>query len=156
MHARMPSLVLAVAVGVAIASPASSQAPESMHAQAGAAVTWADLAVPGFAPGMKLSVLHGDPAGTGLYTLRLSFPAGYRFPPHFHPNAENLTVLSGSFELAMGDKADAAKLATYQPGDYLYLPGNQPHFGGAKVPTVVQLHGQGPFSITVVPGQEMK
>ena len=156
MYTRTPSIVLAVALGVAIASPARGQAPEAMHAQAGAAVTWTDLAVPGFAPGMRVSVLHGDPAGTGVYTLRLSFPAGYRFPPHFHPNAENLTVLSGSFELAMGDKTDMSKLATYGPGDYLYLPGTQPHFGGAKVPTVVQLHGQGPFTITVVPGQEMK
>ena len=156
MRTPTRSLILAAGLGVAIAATARAQAPEAMHAQPGAAVTWTDLSVPGFTPGMRVSVLHGDPAGTGVYTLRLSFPAGYRFPPHFHPNAENLTVLSGSFELAMGNKTDNSKLATYGPGDYLYLPGNQPHFGGAKVPTVVQLHGQGPFSITVVPGQEMK
>ena len=156
MRTSIPSISLAVVLGVAIASPARGQAPEMMHAQPGAAVTWSDAAIPGFMPGMKMAVLHGDPAGTGTYTMRLSFPAGYRFPPHFHPNAENATVLSGSFQLAMGDKVDNAKLATYGPGDYLYLPATQPHFGGAQTAAVIQLHGQGPFSITVVPGQEMK
>ena len=150
------SLVLTAGLSVAIAATARAQAQEAMHAQPSGTLSWTDLSVPGFAPGLRVSVLHGDPAGTGVYTLRLSFPAGYRFPPHFHPNAENLTVLSGSFELAMGNRTDMSKLVTYGPGDYLYLPGTQPHFGGAKVPTVIQLHGQGPFTITVVPGQEMK
>jgi quercetin dioxygenase-like cupin family protein len=156
MHTPTPSIVLAIALGAAIASPARAQAPEAMHAQPSGTLSWTDLSVPGFAPGMKVAALHGDPASTGMYTLRLSFPAGYRFPPHFHPNAENLTVISGSFVLAMGDKVDNAKLATYAPGDYLYLPGTQPHFGGAKTAAVIQLHGQGPFTINVVPGQEMK
>jgi hypothetical protein len=36
------------------------------------------------------------------------------------------------------------------PGDYLRIEGKHPHFGGAKGATVIQLHGQGPFTIELV------
>jgi len=48
-------------------------------------------------------VISGDPSKTGAYTVRLMFPAGYRFPVHWHPGAENLTVVSGTFQLGMGN-----------------------------------------------------
>jgi quercetin dioxygenase-like cupin family protein len=63
---------------------------------------------------------------------------------------ENLTVLSGTLLLAMGERADEAKLKTYGPGDYLHMPATRPHFGGARGATVIQLHGQGPFKIELV------
>jgi hypothetical protein len=69
------------------------------------------------------------------------------FPAHFHPMAENLTVMSGTFLLGMGAKADNAKLVTYAPGTFMSIPGKMPHFGGAKGATVIQLHGQAPFKI---------
>lgn len=52
--------------------------------------------------------------------------------------------------VAMGDKADDSKLVTYGPGAFLLLPATKPHYGGAQSPTVIQLHGQGPFVINVV------
>lgn len=144
-------LVVAAALTGAAASVAVGQ--DSTHAKAGmsavpaSSITFADIAVPGFDAGMKIAVINGNPDEAGLYTLRLSFPDGYRFPPHFHPMDENLTVLSGTLLLAMGDRADEAKLKTYGPGDYLHMPATRPHFGGARGATVVQLHGQGPFKI---------
>ncbi|MGQ0563159.1 MAG: cupin domain-containing protein [Gemmatimonadota bacterium] len=114
------------------------------------ALTWSPLEIPGFVPGIKLAVLSGDPGQAGeAYTLRLLFPAGYAFPGHWHPNAENLTVLSGKFMLGMGEKTDAAKLKTYKPGDYLMIPGEMAHFGKVQGETVIQLHGMGPFAVTV-------
>lgn len=114
-------------------------------------VTFAPIEVPGFDTGMKIAAIHGDPnAASGMYVIRLQFPAGYRFPAHWHPNAENLTVLSGEFQLGMGDKVDSAKLVTYKPGTFMYIPGKMPHFGGATAPTVIQLHGQAPFTIELV------
>jgi quercetin dioxygenase-like cupin family protein len=100
---------------------------------------------------MKIAVIHGDPnADSGMYVIRLQFPDGYMFPPHWHPMAENLTVLSGTFLLGMGEKTDNSKLVTYKPGAFLYVPGKMPHFGGAKGATVIQLHGQAPFKIELV------
>ena len=111
-------------------------------------VTFAPIEVPGFASGVKIAVVHGDPNATsGFYVIRLAFPDGYKFPPHWHPMAENLTVLEGEFLLGMGDTADASKQATYKPGSFLYVPGKMSHFGGVKGATVVQLHGQAPFKI---------
>lgn len=119
----------------------------------GSGVTWNDLVVPGFDPGAKIAVLHGNPAGKEDYTIRLQFPDGYRFPVHWHPGGEHLTVLSGSFLLAMGNTADWSALHTYAPGDFLFLPARHAHFGGARGVTVIQLHGDGPFDIKLGPGK---
>lgn len=120
-----------------------------MATQSSAAITWSDLVVPGFNPGAKLAVIHGDPGGSGDYTLRLQFPDGYEFPPHWHPMAEHITVLSGVFRLGMGGTVDRGAIREYQAGDFLYVPGRMPHFGGARGATVVQLHGNGPFAINL-------
>lgn len=121
----------------------------SMETRLGASLTWNDITPAGFNPGMRIAVLNGDPAGAGTYTLRLRFPAGYEFPVHWHPNAENLTVVSGTFLLGMGGSANRSAQTTYAPGDYLYIPGRMPHYGGARDETVIQLHGIGPFTINL-------
>ncbi len=111
-------------------------------------LTWAPIQPPGFDPGAKIAALYGDPnAETGTYVIRLMFPDGYKFPSHWHPNAENLTVLEGDFMLGMGDKADPSKLVTYKTGSFLFLPAKNVHFGQAKGTTVIQLHGRAPFKI---------
>ena len=108
---------------------------------------WSPIDVPGFEPGMRIAVLSGDPASDGSYTIRLAFPDGYRFPSHWHPQAENLTVLMGTFLLGEGTEEDPDAMTTYHPGDYLHIPPRSPHYGGATGSTVVQLHGTGPFEI---------
>lgn len=114
-------------------------------------VTFAPIEVPGFKSGMTIAVVHGNPdAESGTYVVRLKFPDGYTFPPHWHPMAENLTVLSGTFMLGMGEKVDSSGLTTYSPGTFVYIPGKMAHFGGAKGTTIVQLHGQSPFKIELV------
>ena len=114
-------------------------------------VAFAPIEVPGFQTGMKIAVISGDPnAETGQYVIRLQFPDGYRFPPHWHPMAENLTVLSGTFLLGMGNKTDESKVVSYSPGAFMAIPAKMAHFGGAKGVTVVQLHGQAPFKIELV------
>ncbi len=112
------------------------------------AVTFQALDIPGFDPGTRIAAIHGDPnAESGTYVVRLAFPDGYKFPPHWHPMAEHVTVLEGELWLGMGDKADAAKAMGYKPGSFLYIPGKMSHFGGAKGATIIQLHGQAPFKI---------
>lgn len=120
-----------------------------MSTHAASAITWTDLVVPGFASGAKLAAIHGDPASSGAYVLRLRFPDGYEFPAHWHPKAEHITVLSGVFRLGMGGTVNASAIREYQAGDFLYLPGRMPHFGGARGETVIQLHGIGPFAINL-------
>jgi quercetin dioxygenase-like cupin family protein len=118
-----------------------------------AAITYGDITIPGFPPGLKSAVLHGDPTQSGPYTLRLRFPDGYVFPPHWHPMDEHVTVVSGTFYLGIGEKANQEAAQAYEPGDYLVAPARMAHFGRVKGETVVQLHGMGPFVINVV-GQQ--
>ena len=136
-------------------TPLPAAPTESSDAQLtqSSTITWTALSVPGFDPGVTLAVINGDPSKAAPYTLRLKFPAGYRFPVHWHPNAENVTVLSGSFQLAMGNTADWSQIKTYGPGDFIYAPARHAHFGGTQTETVVQLHGIGPFAINLGPGQ---
>jgi quercetin dioxygenase-like cupin family protein len=114
-------------------------------------VKWAPANIPGLVPGMEMAVISGNPEVEGRpYTMRLRLPAGYAFPAHWHPNDENVTVLSGTFFVAMGAKTDPAALKKYLPGDYLLMPASMPHFGRVEGETVLQLHGIGPFDLKVI------
>ena len=111
-------------------------------------LTWSPIQPPGFSAGAKIATLHGDPNATsGTYVIRLEFPDDYKFPAHWHPNAESLTVISGEFFLGMGDTPDDSKLMSYKPGTFLYLPAKNVHVGKVDGTTVIQLHGQAPFQI---------
>ena len=98
-----------------------------------------------FPPGAQLAVLHGDPSKKTMFALRFKMPDGYRIAPHWHTQDEQLTILSGTFLLAMGDKeADAHAL---EAGAYHFLPGKMHHSASAKGEVVLELHGMGPFDI---------
>ncbi|HEX6306854.1 MAG TPA: cupin domain-containing protein [Longimicrobiales bacterium] len=128
-------------------APRPAAGAETMKVTSAAELQWSPIQPEGFAAGMEIAVIHGDPAAADQpYTIRLRFKDGYRFPAHYHPNAENLTVLRGTFLLRMGDTS-SEDLEAYGPGDFLHLPAEQPHFGGARGETEVQLHGIGPFEI---------
>lgn len=147
----MRRFILPAAIAAALIVPFSTAAQQmaagDMRATAVASLEWAPLELEGFAPGLALAVIHGDPAAPDKpYTLRLRFPDGYAFPAHWHPNAENLTVLSGTFLLSM-EGEQAGPLETYHPGDYLYIPGGMAHSGRVQGETIVQLHGMGPFEV---------
>lgn len=141
-----------------LANPARAQQtdraamPDSVFATTTAStLKWDPIQPPGFDKGAELTVVRGDPSAAGKpYVIRLRFPDGYRFPPHWHPVAENLTVLEGQFLVAMGEKADESRLVTYRPGDFVFVAAKHPHFGGARGQTAIQLHGVGPFDIVVV------
>lgn len=149
-------LALALAVVTAgVTAQGSPQGP-AMQAVAATDLAWNDIEVPGFKSGLKISPVHGDPSVADKpYTLRLLLPDGYAFPPHWHPRAENLTVLEGTLQLAMGRTFEQSSLKTYRVGDYLFIAAKNPHFGAVQGRTVLQLHGIGPFEISVVEGQEM-
>lgn len=160
MNARVGTIALAclalLAVPVtALGQEAVAGEPAEHAVIAVDGIEFAPIEVPGFDSGMMIAVIHGDPnAESGDYTLRLAFPDGYRFPPHWHPKAEHLTVLSGTFLLEMGKTADESALKRYAPGDFLYLPAEKPHYGGAEGTTSIQLHGQAPFEIYLAEASE--
>lgn len=141
------SVLMLVPAAGAYGQAAEKAAAEKPMALKAGDVAWSNADVPGFAPGMKMAVLYGDPSKEGAYTLRLKFPDGYAFPPHWHPTLEYVTVVSGTFYLGMGDTVDKSAAQPYKPGDFLVAPPHMSHFGWVKGETVVQLHGMGPFAI---------
>lgn len=112
-------------------------------------IQWGD-APPNLPPGAKLAVLYGDPSKSALFVVRIKMPAGYKIPAHWHPTDENITVLTGSFSMGMGDKLDAAKAKTYGPGSFLVTPALTRHYAMARGETVVEVAAMGPFGITYV------
>ena len=61
---------------------------------------------------------------------------------------EQLTVISGTFYLGLGDSVDAKKATGLPAGGFHYLPAKQHHYAFSKGPAVVQVSGNGPFDIT--------
>ncbi|MGQ0813233.1 MAG: cupin domain-containing protein [Gemmatimonadota bacterium] len=143
-------VMLALPHSSALAQVAEKAAEQKPVAIMATSLAFNDINVPGFDPGMQIAVLAGDPGKAEPYTLRLKFPAGYAFPPHWHPVIEHLTVVSGDFYLGMGETVDKAAAHAYKPGDFLIAPARMPHFGWVKGETVIQLHGVGPFEIKLV------
>lgn len=105
---------------------------------------------PSLPAGAQIAVLEGDPTKQGPFTIRLKFPDGYRIPPHWHPSLEHVTVISGTFNLAEGEKADTSKGTELPPGSFFLRAPKAPHFAWATGETVIQLHGMGPWGINYV------
>ena len=101
-------------------------------------------------PGAKIAVLEGDPNKPGPFVFRVKVPDGYKIPPHTHPKPERVTVVSGTFNLGMGEKFDATKTEALPAGTYGTWPAGMKHFVWVKGETVVQFHGDGPWSIEYV------
>jgi len=131
------------------AAPAAPPEASTVAVHSASSITWGDLTAPGFPPGAKIAVLSGNPGGPGEFVLRLQFPDGYQVPVHWHPRAEQVTIISGSLGFAMGNASDASALHTYSAGDFAYIPANHAHFAQAHGPTVVQVNGMGPFLINI-------
>ena len=108
-------------------------------------------APPFLPPGAQLAVLEGDPmAATGDFTIRLKMPDGYKVAPHTHPNRENVTVLSGTLKVGMGDQFVVAKMASFKAGSFAYLDPNMHHYAMASGETVIQIHGMSPVKFNYI------
>jgi quercetin dioxygenase-like cupin family protein len=102
-------------------------------------------------PGAQFAVLEGDPTGsTGDFTIRLKMPDGFRIAPHWHPNRENVTIISGTFKVGMGDEFDPTKMKAFVAGSFAFLDPNMHHYAMASGETIVQVHGQSPLQFNYV------
>jgi quercetin dioxygenase-like cupin family protein len=140
------TFLVAAATMVTHSSAVAAETPVVRSAQE---VNWG-APPPVFPPGAKFAVIAGDPAATGLVTVRFEMPAGYKIPPHFHPTDEHVTVLKGSFSLGMGDVIDKAHAVTLAAGGYAVAMANMHHYAYTTTGATIQVHMQGPFAITYV------
>ncbi|MEO5902707.1 MAG: cupin domain-containing protein, partial [Gemmatimonadaceae bacterium] len=90
--------------------------------------------------------VSGDMNMPGLpFVIRIHHDAGYVVLPHTHPEDENITVLTGSWALGMGPRLKMSELKPMEPGAFGFVPKTMEHFGYAKVETILQVQGIGPF-----------
>src|SRR5262249_27119340 len=101
-------------------------------------------------PGIQGAVLYGDPTKDGLFAMRFKLPEGYHVPPHTLSKAGTFTVISGTFHIGMGEKADPRKARAMPAGSFIALAPGTPHFVYAQEETVVQLNNIGPWEFTYV------
>jgi len=103
------------------------------------------------APGAQLAILEGNPgASSGDYTVRLKMPDGYRIKSHWHPKRENVTVISGTFKVGMGDHFEESTMAPFPAGSFAYLDPDMHHYAMASGEVVVQVHGASPLQFNYV------
>jgi len=109
---------------------------------------WSD--VPSLPPGAKVAVIEGPMNEAKPFMIRLRLPANYKIPAHFHSGIEHVTVMSGTFNLGMGEKADHHATRALGAGSVAIMQVGMRHFAWTKDETVVQVHGVGPWTVTYV------
>jgi quercetin dioxygenase-like cupin family protein len=107
-------------------------------------------------PGLEQVSLVGDPGRPGPYTVRLRFPAGYKLAPHTHPDAREVTVLSGTWYTGYGEWYDPGLLKALPAGSFYTEPANVPHFVEVRDSVVIQVSGVGPSGRSFVPADKPK
>ena len=132
-----------------VPSPESHIAQEK-HVFTPDTIPWGP-APPFVAPGAQLAVLEGNPgASSGDYTVRLKMPDGYRIASHWHPQRENVTVISGTFKVGMGDIFEKNNMTALTAGSFAFLDPDMHHYAMACGEVVVQVHGTAPLQFNYV------
>jgi quercetin dioxygenase-like cupin family protein len=107
-------------------------------------LAWRDN--PALPKGGQVAVLVGDPAKAGgVVVQRTKLPANYKVPPHTHPYAEVVTVISGSVGFGMGEKFDP-KGEMSKAGALFANPAKHAHYvwtGNEEAIVQVQFVGPG-------------
>jgi quercetin dioxygenase-like cupin family protein len=113
------------------------------------ALTWKDN--PAIPKGGQIAVLVGDPTKAGeVVVQRVKFPANYQVPPHTHPYAETVTVISGSVGFGMGEKFEK-KGELGKVGALFANPAKHAHYvWTGDEPAIVQVQFIGPGGIDYI------
>ena len=115
-------------------------------------IIWNDA--PTLPKGAKIAILRGDPSKNGPFTMRAKFPANYILPPHFHPMDEHLTVISGIYNVGLGEKFDRKISQKLPSGSFVVMPAGATHFAWTSKETIIQVHSIGPWGITFVNSED--
>ena len=136
--------LLILAALIALAGSALAQDTMKVTTVTPDALTWKDN--PAIPKGAKVAILLGDPTKAGdVVVQRVKLPANYQVPPHTHPYAETVTVISGSVGFGMGEKFEK-KSEMVKPGAFYAQPAKHAHYvwtGNEEAIIQVQFVGPG-------------
>ncbi|MFN0314086.1 MAG: cupin domain-containing protein [Burkholderiales bacterium] len=142
----LASLMASTAIAASAAEPSITPADLIMSGPEAVAVNgreWKESkTVP---PGMKVVMVLGDPSKPGPYVFRAMIPAGYKLPPHRHPDERSVIVLKGTYWSGVGENFDKAALKKFTPGNFYITDARTPHFATAETDVIIQEMGIGPI-----------
>lgn len=148
MKSRQFSLpVLVVAACLAAAPTGWTQSASQVMIVTPDEIKWEDFSL---VSGAQIAVLEGKMDKKGPIVARIRLPANAKVAPHWHPNTERVTVLSGMFNYGMGDTLDPEKSRPLRPGSMIVMPPRMHHFAWTSEETVLQLNVDGPWGIVYV------
>jgi quercetin dioxygenase-like cupin family protein len=145
----MKSIRFVILSAVCLALASVSLAQSSHVIQNAKDAKWGP-APPMLPPGAQVDVLSGNPGATGLVSLRIQVPAGYKIPAHSHPTDENVVITSGEVTFGMGDKLDENSGTTLSMGGFAKMPANMNHYAFTKGGATVVLYAEGPIEFKYV------
>src|SRR5438067_9983523 len=122
----LPAVIIATSTLALLAQdePSSSSRSATHQAMAPDDLKWSS-APPSLPAGAEMAVLAGDPTQSGIFTVRLKTPAGYKIPLHTHPTDEAVTVISGNVTFTMGSASASGK--TVPAGGFALMPAGMQH-----------------------------
>ena len=123
-HIFASSLLALISV---LVSASATQHKDEIMMYPAANIKWMD-GPPSLPQGAKMAVLEGDPGKEGPFVFRVKLPDGYRVAPHTHPKTERVTVISGTFNIGMGDKFEEKKTQPMPAGTFGHWPAGMKHF----------------------------
>lgn len=140
------SLVLLMLVAASVASAATHPDRARLDPKDIAALSkqHAGAGTSGVA-GIQTTVLFGDPAIAGPYTIALRVPAHTTIAAHTHRDDRSAVVVSGMWWFGYGPVNAKAALKALPPGSFYTEPGGQAHFARTgDQAAVVYITGIGP------------
>lgn len=144
----MKPIVLGICVALS-GSPLSAQAARHTAITAPENLAW--RANPAFPKGVLVATLVGNPATAGdTVVMRIKFPPHFTMPPHTHPYAEVVTVVSGHVGTNGGTRADKVG-GLLPPGSLWVYNARHAHYAWTgDYEAVLQVQFTGPAGIDYV------
>jgi quercetin dioxygenase-like cupin family protein len=133
-----------MATAVLFALPGVPMAQETEMRLTPDALIWKEN--PAFPKGVQIATVVGDPSKAGdVVVLRIKFPPNFQMPPHTHPYAEVVTLISGPVGTSHGEKFEKNG-EMLKPGSLWVYPAKHAHYawtGNEEAILQVQFIGPG-------------
>ncbi|MCU0870292.1 MAG: cupin domain-containing protein [Burkholderiales bacterium] len=138
----LSAAMLAAVTFVAVAPCAQADDAPKFHAVKPADIAWKEIRK---SPPLFRAFVQGDQDKPGPFTFRVRAAAGHKLAPHTHPDDRVITVISGTYWSAVGDKWDDGKLIAFPAGSFYVVPAGVPHYSAVlEGETEFQESGVGP------------
>jgi len=140
---RLGSLWAGAALCASLISSGGTWSAEPLGIVVPATTNWLPC-IPDKPDVCQFAPFKGDPAKEPSHRY-VRTAAGFTFPKHWHISAENLVVISGTVVIDEDGREQAL-----HPGDYVYIPVKNVHWGSCPEPCMFYLKIDGQDSFNVV------